>query len=63
KSGTRKEELLLERSTLNKIWILRKMLAPMNNIESIRFMKEKINQTENNQELFKLMTSGGTIKM
>lgn len=61
KSGTRKEELLLERSTLNKIWILRKMLAPMNNIESMRFMKEKINQTDTNQELFKLMTSGGSI--
>ncbi|MBN2857488.1 MAG: transcription termination factor Rho [Candidatus Delongbacteria bacterium] len=61
KSGTRKEELLLEKSTLNKIWILRKMLAPMNNIESMRFMKEKINQTDTNQELFKLMTSGGSI--
>lgn len=58
KSGTRKEELLLETSTLNKIWILRKMLAPMSNIESMKFMKEKIVQTENNMELFKLMTSG-----
>jgi transcription termination factor Rho len=61
KSGTRKEELLLEKSTLNKIWILRKMLAPMNNVESLRFMKEKINQTDTNQELFRLMTSGGSI--
>ncbi len=61
KSGTRKEELLLEKSTLNKIWILRKMLAPMNNIESMRFMKEKINQTDSNSELFKLMTSGGSL--
>jgi len=58
KSGTRKEELLLETSTLNKIWILRKMLAPMSNIESMKFMKEKIIQTENNTELFKLMTGG-----
>ena len=61
KSGTRKEELLLEKSTLNKIWILRKMLAPMNNIESMRFMKEKVNQTDTNSELFKLMTSGGSL--
>jgi len=61
KSGTRKEELLLEASTLNKIWILRKMLAPMSNIESMKFMKEKIGQTENNLELFKLMTSGSSM--
>ncbi|HQO09047.1 MAG TPA: transcription termination factor Rho [Clostridiales bacterium] len=60
KSGTRKEELLLETSTLNKIWILRKMLAPMSNIESMKFMKEKIVQTENNTELFKMMTSGSS---
>lgn len=58
KSGTRKEELLLETSTLNKIWILRKMLAPMSNIESMKFMKEKIVKTDDNTELFKLMTSG-----
>jgi len=61
KSGTRKEELLLEKLTLNKIWILRKMLAPMTNIESMKFMKEKINHTDTNQELFKMMTSGGSL--
>jgi hypothetical protein len=33
----------------------------MNNVESLRFMKEKINQTDTNQELFRLMTSGGSI--
>jgi transcription termination factor Rho len=61
KSGTRKEELLLETSTLNKIWILRKMLAPMSNVESMKFMKEKLIQTESNSELFRLMISGSSL--
>lgn len=55
RSSTRKEELLMERSTLNKIWILRKLLAPMSNIESMKFIKEKIAETESNVELFKVM--------
>ena len=55
KSSTRKEELLMERATLNKIWIMRKILAPMSNVESLKFIKEKINQTDTNKDLFKMM--------
>ncbi|MBN1971802.1 MAG: transcription termination factor Rho [Candidatus Delongbacteria bacterium] len=57
KSSTRKEDLLLERAALNKIWILRKLLAPMTNIEAMKFIKAKINETDTNQELFKVMNS------
>lgn len=55
RSSTRKEELLMERSTLNKIWILRKILAPMSNIESMKFVKSKVSETRTNTELFKIM--------
>jgi len=57
KSGTRKEELLIEKATLNKIWILRKILAPMSNLEAMKFIKEKIAETDSNIALFKAMNS------
>ena len=60
KSGTRKEELLMDKSTLNKVWILRKILAPMSNAEALKFMKEKMNHTDSNDDLFKEMTGGST---
>ncbi len=49
KSGTRKEELLLDPQTLNRIWLLRKVLQPMNTVESMEFLLEKIRNTPNNQ--------------
>ncbi len=49
KSGTRKEELLLDPQTLNRIWLLRKVLQPMNTVESMEFLLEKIRSTPNNQ--------------
>ena len=58
KSSTRKEELLMEKATLNKVWILRKILAPMSNSEALKFVKEKMNHTDSNEELFKEMTGG-----
>ncbi|MCK5761065.1 MAG: transcription termination factor Rho [Candidatus Delongbacteria bacterium] len=58
KSSTRKEELLLEKATLNKVWILRKILAPMSNSEALKFVKEKMAHTDSNEELFKEMTGG-----
>lgn len=58
KSSTRKEELLMDKSTLNKVWILRKILAPMSNSEALKFVKEKMNHTDSNEDLFKEMTSG-----
>ncbi|NIO06214.1 MAG: transcription termination factor Rho [Proteobacteria bacterium] len=49
KSGTRKEELLLDPQTLNRIWLLRKVLQPMNTVESMEFLLEKLRGTSNNQ--------------
>jgi len=55
RSGTRKEELLLDEQVLNRMWILRKVLAPMNTIDSMEFMLEKMKGTKNNQEFLDLM--------
>ena len=49
RSGTRKEELLLEQNDLNRIWLLRKVLQPMNTVESMEFLLEKMHATKNNR--------------
>jgi transcription termination factor Rho len=49
RSGTRKEELLLDELDLNRIWILRKLLAPLTPVDSMEFLLEKIKGTENNK--------------
>ncbi len=56
KSGTRKEELLLPREELNRIWILRKVLQPLNPIESMEFLLDKIRNTETNKEFLQSMS-------
>ena len=48
RSGTRKEELLLEESDLNRIWILRKLLAPLTPVDSMEFLLEKIKGAKDN---------------
>jgi transcription termination factor Rho len=48
RSSTRKEELLLDQETLNKIWILRKFLAEMNPIEAMEFLTDRIKKTKTN---------------
>jgi transcription termination factor Rho len=55
KSGTRKEELLLDQQTLNRIWLLRKVLQPMNTVESVEFLLDKMRNTRNNQEFLDSM--------
>ena len=55
RSGTRKEELLLEEEILNKVWILRKVLSPMNPIDSMEFMLDKMKGTKNNKEFLDMM--------
>ena len=55
KSGTRKEELLLEKDELGKIFILRKILAPMGTTEAMEFLLEKMNNTKTNSEFFQSM--------
>ena len=57
KSGTRKEELLLDKTTLNKTWMLRKILSSMDTVGAIEFLKEKVDATKTNQEFFDGMNS------
>ncbi len=57
KSGTRKEELLLEPQVLNRVWILRKLLSSLNSVDSMQFLLEKMNGTKNNKEFLELMNS------
>jgi transcription termination factor Rho len=55
RSGTRKEELLLEHNDLNRVWLLRKVLQPMNTVESMEFLLEKMHATKNNREFLDSM--------
>jgi transcription termination factor Rho len=55
RSGTRKEELLLERNDLNRIWLLRKVLQPMNTVESMEFLLEKMQATRSNRDFLDSM--------
>jgi len=55
RSGTRKEELLLDPDVLNRVWILRKLLAPMNPIDSMEFLLGKMRGTKSNREFLDLM--------
>ena len=55
RSGTRKEELLIEQEDLNRIWILRKLLAPLAPVDSMEFLIEKITGTKNNKEFLASM--------
>ena len=55
RSGTRKEELLLAPDVLNRVWILRKLLASMNSIDGMEFLLEKMRGTKSNQEFLDIM--------
>lgn len=54
-SGTRKEELLVDKDTLNKMWILRKVLNPLSTIESMEFLLGKLMGTKTNKEFLDMM--------
>ena len=55
KSGTRKEELLVDRGTLSKMWVLRRILNPMGVTDSMEFLIDKIKDTKNNPDFFEAM--------
>ncbi|MFM2200617.1 MAG: transcription termination factor Rho [Pseudomonadota bacterium] len=57
KSGTRKEELLTDRATLSKIWMLRRIVNPMNPVEAMEFLIEKIQGSKTNEDFFRSMNS------
>jgi transcription termination factor Rho len=59
KSGTRREELLLKPEILQKTWILRKLLYPMDEIEAMEFILDKMKATKNNLDFFDMMRRGG----
>ncbi len=55
KSGTRKEELLLPSDTLSRVWLLRKVLQPLNTVDAMEFLLEKMSDTDNNEEFLNSM--------
>jgi len=57
RSGTRKEELLLERNELNRIWVLRKVFSPLSTVESMELLVEKLDKTRTNGEFLNAMSS------
>jgi transcription termination factor Rho len=57
KSGTRKEELLLSDETLNRVWILRKLLTSLNPVDSLEFLLEKMSGTKDNKSFLNAMNT------
>jgi transcription termination factor Rho len=57
RSGTRKEELLMDKETLNRVWILRKLLQPLNPIDSMEFLLDKIQKTKTNKDFMHSMNT------
>jgi len=55
RSGTRKEELLVSQQDLQRIWLLRKLLADMNSVDAMEFLLDKIMQTDSNKEFLEVM--------
>jgi len=55
KSGTRKEELLVEKGTLSKMWVLRRILLPMGVTDAMEFLLEKLKHSKNNSDFFDSM--------
>ncbi|MEE8559608.1 MAG: transcription termination factor Rho, partial [Alphaproteobacteria bacterium] len=57
RSGTRKEELLLEPDVLPKIWVLRRILMPMGVVDATEFLLEKLRESKSNAEFFESMNA------
>jgi transcription termination factor Rho len=57
RSGTRKEELLLTGETLNKVWILRKILNQMSTVEAMELLIDKLAKSKDNEDFLKMMQS------
>ena len=56
RSGTRKEELLLDEATLNRVWILRKLLSPLTAVDAMEFLLEKMHSTKSNHDFMESMS-------
>ncbi|GAA5252466.1 transcription termination factor Rho [Candidatus Rickettsia kedanie] len=57
RSGTRKEDLLVDKIILNKMWVLRRIIDPMGSSEAIEFLLKKLENTKTNNEFFEMMKS------
>ncbi|OFW70741.1 MAG: transcription termination factor Rho, partial [Alphaproteobacteria bacterium GWB1_45_5] len=57
KSGTRKEDLLIDKATLTKMWVLRRVLSPMGTVEAMEFLIGKLRETKTNKDFFESMNS------
>jgi len=58
RSGTRREELLLKPDVLQKVWVLRKLLYPMDELDAMEFLLDKVKSTKNNADFFDSMRRG-----
>jgi transcription termination factor Rho len=58
RSGTRKDELLLDDATMNRIWILRQLLHPLSSIDAMEFLRDRIGKTASNKEFLASMNGG-----
>ncbi|HEK85001.1 MAG: transcription termination factor Rho [Candidatus Saccharicenans sp.] len=58
RSGTRKEELLIPDKDLNRVWILRKILSQLNEVEAMELLLEKLSKTKNNNDFLEAMSKG-----
>ncbi len=58
RSGTRREELLIKQEILTKIWVLRKVLYPMDDLEAMEFLNDRVRATKNNDQFFDSMKRG-----
>jgi len=58
RSGTRKEELLIEEKDLNRIWILRKVLSQLSEVEAMELLVEKMSKTKTNADFLGAMSKG-----
>ena len=57
RSGTRKEELLVDKGTLSKMWVLRRILSPMGVVDSMEFLLDKLKESKNNDDFFESMNT------
>ena len=56
RSGTRREDKLISKKDLSRLWLLRKLLSDMTNVESMEFLKGKLSRTKNNREFYDSMS-------
>ena len=55
RSGTRKEELLVEKDTLSRMWVLRRILMQMGPVDAMDFLSDKLKQSKSNEDFFRAM--------